>query len=335
VMEEVVSAWNAEAMGSIVLAAVSAVVTMRWFLGNAPLFRVPGFELTHPGELAIYAVIGVFGGLFSALFIRLIERLRARLDRLPQRTELVQALAAGFFVGAVGLWLPQVMGAGYDAIDFALHDRFSWNLLLLLGGAKLLVTLLCFSAGVPGGMFAPALFIGAMIGGGLGGMAHHYWPVITSPASAYVLVGMGTFFAGVFRAPMTSIFMVFEVSASYVIILPVMVANTISYFISRRLHPVPFFTMLSRLEGIDLPSAEEYRSIELRRVEDAMRPAPEGPSLSYAPRIYPDVPLDAAMRLLAEHDILRVCSRADKSRVIGVVSLEDVHRAYGIPENFG
>jgi CIC family chloride channel protein len=334
VMEEVMAAWNAEVLGSIVLSAVSAVVVERWFLGNEPLFRVPGFELTHPSELAVYAVIGVAGGLFSALFVRLIEGLRARLEKLPRRTELVQALLAGLFVGAVGLWLPQVMGAGYDAIDFALHDRFPWNLLLLLAGAKLLVTLLCFSAGVPGGMFAPALFIGGMIGGGLGGLAHHYWPFPTSPASAYVLVGMGTFFAGVFRAPMTSIFMVFEVSASYVIILPVMVANTIAYFISRRLQPVPFFTMLARQEGIDLPSAEEYRSTELLRVEDAMRPAPAGVSLDHAPRIYPDVPLDAALRLLAGHEVLRVCSRADPAGVVGIVTLEDVHRAYGIAENF-
>lgn len=334
VMEEVMGAWNAEALGSIVLAAVSAVVVMRWFLGNEPLFRVPAFELLHPSELLVYALIGVIGGLCSALFITLIERVRARLEKLPHRTELVQALAAGLFVGAAGLWLPQVMGAGYDAIDFALHDHFPWTLLLLLGGAKMLVTLCGFSSGVPGGMFAPALFTGAMIGGGLGGLAHHYWPFPTSSASAYVLVGMGTFFAGVFRAPMTSIFMVFEVSATYVIILPVMVANTIAYLISRRLHPTPFFTMLARQEGIDLPSAEEYRSVELLRVEDAMQPVPPGYPLDMAPRIYPDVPLDAALRLLADHEMLRVCSRADSSKPIGIVTLDDVHRAYGIEENY-
>jgi chloride channel protein, CIC family len=333
VMEEVMASWNAEAVGSIVLSAVSAVVVMRWFLGNEPLFRVPIFELTHPSELLIYAAVGVVGGVLSAAFTRLIQALRGRLEKLPHRTELVQALCAGFIVGAIGLWLPEVMGAGYDAIDFALHDRFPWNLLLLLGGAKMLATLFCFSAGVPGGMFAPALFIGAMLGGGVGGLAHRYWPIFTSPASAYVLVGMGTFFAGVFRAPMTSIFMVFEVSASYVIILPVMVANTISYFISRRLHPVPFFTMLARQEGIDLPSAEEYRSSEVLRVEDAMRAAPEGFDLGRAPRIYPDVSLDAAMRLLAGNEILRVCSRSDPAKTIGVVALDDIHRAYGIAEN--
>jgi CIC family chloride channel protein len=333
VMEEVIAAWNAGVVGSTVLSAVSAVVVVRWFLGNEPLFRVPAFEFQHPSELAIYAGIGVAGGLLSAAFIKVIEFLHKRLEKLPQRTELAKAFAGGIAVGVAGLWLPQVMGAGYDAIDSALHGRFRWELLLILAGVKLLVTLCCFITGVPGGMFAPALFVGAMLGGGLGGLARHYWAQPTSPVSAYVLVGMGTFFAGVFRAPMTSIFMVFETSASYVIILPVMVANTIAYFISRSLHPMPFFTMLARQEGVDLPSAEEFRSVEVMRVEDAMRPLTEAAKLNGAPHIYPDVPLDAAMRLLAQHPVLQVTSRNDRTKPIGVLELDDVHRAYGLVES--
>ena len=332
VMEEVVTSWNAGVVGSVVLAAVSAVVVVRWFLGNEPLFQVPAFELAHPSELVIYVAMGIAGGVLSAIFVKLIEALRARLERLPHGSVLPRALVAGFSVGLIGLWLPEVMGAGYDAIDFALHGRFAWDLLLLLGGAKMLATLLCFSADVPGGMFAPTLFVGAMIGGGLGGLAQHFLPFASSSSGAYVLVGMGTFFAGVFRAPMTSIFMVFEVSASYVIILPVMIANTISYFISRSLHPLPFFTMLARQEGVDLPSAEEYRSTEVLRVEDAMRPLSDAP-LDHAPAIYPDVPLDAALRLLADHPLLAVANRDHPEKPIGVLSLEDVHRAYGIGEH--
>ncbi len=333
VMEEVVASWNAGVVGSIVLSAVSAVVVVRWFLGNEPLFRVPVFEFQHPSELIVYAAIGVVGGLLSAGFIQLIESLHARLDRIPNRNLLLQALCGGLFCGFVGLWLPEVMGSGYDAIDFALHGRFPWNLLLILAAAKLLVTIICFSTGVPGGMFAPTLFVGAMLGGGLAGLAHHYSALVTSPVGAYVLVGMGTFFSGVFRAPMTSIFMVFETSASYVIILPVMIANTISYFISRSLHPVPFFTMLAREEGIDLPSAEEYRSTEVLRVEDAMRPLPEGMLLDKAPAVYPDVTLDAALRLLADNPILCVASRDNPQTPIGVLALADVRRAYGFPED--
>lgn len=385
VMEEVIAAWNAAVVGSILLAAVSAVVVERWFLGNEPLFRVPSFELTHPSELLVYALLGIAGGVLSAVFVKLVERLRHSLEKLPPWSRYVQPVIAGLIVGAVGLWLPQVMGAGYDAIDNALHDQFLWRMLLLLGVAKMVVTLLCFSSGIPGGMFAPTLFTGAMIGGGLGGLAHLYWPAPTSPASAYVLVGMGTFFAGVFRAPMTSIFMVFEMSASYVIILPVAIASTLSYFISRQLHQVPFFTMLARHEGVDLPSAEERRAVRVLHIEDAMRSAPEdvlhvsatvADALAYLnsyklshsvaadgdggwyrvtrdalmqaageggaalpasdqlmleriPRVYPDLPVDIALRRLALHPLLPVVSRANRDVLVGTISIEDVLKAYG------
>ena len=192
---------------------------------------------------------------------------------------------------------------------------------------------------------------------------------------------MGTFFAGVFRAPMTSIFMVFEVSASYVIILPVIVANTIAWFVSQQLQPVPFFTLLARREGVDLPSAEEYRTSRPLRVEDAMTPGPppavdaantirealaaleraggeavlvrkeartwacvpraaletaelpgatlgEALDLPPCPRIYPDMPADAALRLLGAYPLLPVASRTEPERLIGSVTLADVHRAY-------
>jgi CIC family chloride channel protein len=168
--------------------------------------------------------------------------------------------------------VPGVLGAGYESIDSALHNQFGWQLLLVLGLAKMAAALVCYSAGVPGGMFAPALFIGAMIGGSLGAGAQLVWPVPTSPVGAYVLVGMGTFFVGTFRAPMTSIFMIFEISASYQIILPVMVANTIAYLTSRYLQPVPFFDRLALIEGLALPSHEGQRETQAIRIEDQMRP---------------------------------------------------------------
>ncbi len=272
VIEEIVAGWSAGVLGSIVLAAVSATVVVRWFLGNHPLFQVPEFQLASFSELLVYALVGVAGGLFSVLFVKLVGRLRRRLAHLPSHTVFVKAAASGLVVGLAGIWLPQVMGAGYGNIDGALHGQYSWQMLLILSIVKMAATLICFSAGTPGGMFAPTLFIGAMLGGGIGGLAQTYWPFSTSAVSAYVLVGMGTFFAGVFRAPMTSIFMVFEVSASYVIILPVMVANTISYLISRRMQKAPFFTMIARDEGLDLPSLEERREGHTLQVENAMSP---------------------------------------------------------------
>ncbi|MBV9267085.1 MAG: chloride channel protein [Acidobacteriaceae bacterium] len=330
VMEEVLADWSATAVGSIVLAAVSAVVTMRAFLGNEPLFRVPEFELTHVSELLIYAAAGVAGGALSALFIRAIEFGKARTEALGHWRHYGLPVIGGFLTGVVGLWFPEVMGAGYDAINSALHGQFTWEVLLYLGLAKMLVTLFCFTAETPGGMFAPALFIGGMLGGALGGLAHSRWTYPAAPAEAYMLVGMGIFFAGVFRAPITSIFLVFEVSASYVIILPVMIANMISYFVSRRLHQVPFFKMLAQLEGVNLPSAEEKRTFQPLRVENAMQPVTGNVKAEPGMSVYPDEPLDAALRLLSLQTQIQVVSRVHPDQVLGTVSLDDVHRAYGI-----
>jgi chloride channel protein, CIC family len=272
VIEEVLSGWDAGVLGSIVLAAVSASVVTRSFLGDEPLFQVPSFTLTDPSELLLYGGIGLAGGLAGAVYTRGLLALRDRARHVSPWTVPLLPLAAGLAVGVTGLLLPQVLGAGYGAIDAALHDEFPWRLLLALGIAKAILTAVCFSAGVPGGLFAPTLFVGAMLGGGIGGLAAEYWPAPTSPASAYVLVGMGTFFAAVFRTPMTSIFMVFEVSATYVIILPVMVANTIAYLVSRSLQTQSLFEGLTRQDGARFPTAER-RERRTRAVERLMTAA--------------------------------------------------------------
>lgn len=333
VMEEVLADWSATTVGSIVLAAVSAVVTMRTFLGDEPLFRIPTFQLTHASELLVYAGIGVVGGLLSASFIAAIRKAKIKLEELPRWRRYALPAAGGFLTGLVGLWFPQVMGAGYDAINAALHGEFVWQVLFYLALLKLLVTVFCFTAGTPGGMFAPALFIGGMLGGACGGLAHHWWPYPAASAEAYMLVGMGTFFAGVFRAPISSIFLVFEVSASYVIILPVMIANTTSYLLSRRLYATPFFKMLAEVEGLALPSAEEKRNFRPLRVEDAMHELASPAALEPGMRLFPDEPLDAALRLLAMRPRIQVVSRMNPEQVIATLSLHDVHQAYGIRED--
>jgi CIC family chloride channel protein len=336
VIEEILAGWNAAVLGSIVLSAVSAVVVLRWFLGSQPLFLVPQFSLTRVSDLLVYAAMGVAGGLLSVLFVRAVKRLRDYAARLPSYMRYVLPMASGLAVGVTAIWLPQVLGAGYGAIDNALHDRFTWDVLLLIGAAKIVATLLCFGAKTPGGMFAPTLFIGAMIGGGIGGLAQLHSSLPAGSVSPYVLVGMGTFFAGVFRAPMASIFMVFEVSASYVIILPVMIANMIAYLVSRSLQPVPFFTLVAREEGIDLPSLEEQRESSPLVVEDAMSPPPadadEATVLDAKPHLYPDMSLDTALRVFGSHTVLPVISRTRPPRLLGVLSIRDVHRAYGMPE---
>jgi CIC family chloride channel protein len=157
-------------------------------------------------------------------------------------------------------------------MDEAMHGRFTWQFLAVLAGLKIVATLLSFVSGTPGGMFAPTLFIGAMLGAAVGGAEHVVLPHLSGSPGTYALVGMGVLFAGFLRAPMTSVFMVLEVSGNYSIILPVIVANTIAYVISRGLQPIAIFDSLTRQDGLELPSMEEQREEGILRVEDAMRP---------------------------------------------------------------
>ncbi|HMD99127.1 MAG TPA: chloride channel protein [Terriglobia bacterium] len=272
VIEEVIGKWTAGVLGAIVLAAVSSVTVIRVFLGSEPLFRIPAYRLVHPSELLVYAALGVAGGLASLLFVKLLSFARPRVRKLPSWTRYFQPAVAGLAIGVIGLWFPQVMGAGYDTIDQAMHNQYAWGILAVLAALKILSTSLSFTGGAPGGMFAPTLFIGAMLGGALGGVEHHFFPSLTASVGSYCLVGMGTLFAGFLRAPMTSVFMVLEVSGNYSIIVPVMISNTIAYLISLKYQPTALFDLLSRQDGVDLPSMEELREQTPLLIEDAMRP---------------------------------------------------------------
>jgi CIC family chloride channel protein len=272
VIEEVIGRWTAGMLGAIVLSAISGAVVERWFMGGQPLFRIPEYRLAHPGELMAYAALGVFGGFASLVFVKCLAFIRPRLQQLPAWTQYLQPAGAGLLIGLIGIRFPQVMGAGYSYMDQAMHASFTWQVLAILAALKILTTGLSFASGTPGGLFAPTLFIGAMLGGAVGELEHTLFPHLSIPVGAYALVGMGTLFAGILRAPMTSVFMILEVSGNYSIILPVIISNTVAYLISRSLQPVPIFNLLSRQDGLDLPSQEEEREVEILRVEDAMQP---------------------------------------------------------------
>src|SRR5580700_9245716 len=304
VIEEVIGRWTAGILGSVVLSAVSSVVVMRWFLGSESLFRIPTVQLERPSELIAYAILGIVGGVASVLFSTGIATLRPKFKALPLWTQYFQPAVAGLLIGIIAvLGAPQIMGAGYEAIDEAMHGRFTWQFLAVLAGLKIVATLLSFVSGTPGGMFAPTLFIGAMLGAAVGGAEHAVLPHLTGSPGTYALVGMGVLFAGFLRAPMTSVFMVLEVSGNYSIILPVIVANTIAYVISRGLQPLAIFDILTRQDGLELPSMEEQREEGILRVEDAMR-AVEGPILEGHQTV--DQALIAAAQFTADEMLVRL-----------------------------
>jgi CIC family chloride channel protein len=335
VIEEVIGTWSAGVLGAIVLAAVSSVVTMRVFLGPESLFRVPPIRIAHPAEYLAYAVLGIAGGIASLLFLKWLAYARPRMKRLPGWTLYLQPAAAGLLIGVIGIKLPQVMGAGYPVIDQALHGQFTVKLLIILAVVKILATGISFLSGTPGGMFAPTLFIGAMLGGAVGVIEHHFFPSLTGTVGTFALVGMGTLFGGFLRAPITSIFMVIEVSGNYGAALPVMVSSLLAYVISRQYQSTPLFDLLSRQDGMILPSIEERREQVAIVAEDAMRvdvaivTYPGEPIAELASRLnaQPDSPILLRKKvgewcLVSREDVQRLATDSSNNSTAGQVASE-------------
>jgi CIC family chloride channel protein len=272
-LEEIVGDLNAPVMGAVVLASATSWMVLRVLLGNHPLFKVPQYELVHPVEFAVYAVLGVAGGLVSAAFTRLLLGMRARFLRFPQKTVCFQPVVGGLLVGLVGWFVPQVLGVGYGYVGDALNGNMAFKMMLLLVVLKLLTVTTSYASGNAGGIFGPALFIGAMLGGSVGTVAHHLFPAYTATPGAYALVGMGAAFAGIVRAPMTSVLMIFEMTQDYAVIVPLMIANLVSLFIASRLQHEPIYEALAVQDGIHLPSAKTRQRSGQRQVVRIMRTA--------------------------------------------------------------
>jgi CIC family chloride channel protein len=241
-------------------------------LGSAPLFHVPQYTFTHPSTLLLFALLGLAGGVASAAFTRLLASLRNLFGRIPRRGPFdMITVAGGTFAGALALLAPRILGVGYSSVNDALNGQLVLKVLLSLFALKLLATAIAFSSGNSGGLFAPSLFIGAMLGGSIGVIGMHYFPVQVASPGTYALVGMGVAFAGIIRAPITSFFMIFEVTQDYQIMLPVMIANVISYSVAELLHNEQLFDVLARQDGIRLPRKED-RQLKSLTNDEAMKP---------------------------------------------------------------
>jgi chloride channel protein, CIC family len=272
-LEEIVGDLHAPVMGAVVLASATAWMVLRVLLGNNPLFKVPQYQLVHPAEFAVYAVLGVAGGVVSVAFTRLLLGMRARFLRLPHTTVWFQPLAGGLLVGLMGWFVPQVLGVGYGYVGDALNGRMAFQLMMLLVVLKLFAVTTSYASGNAGGIFGPSLFIGAMLGGSVGTLAHHLLPAYTATPGAYALVGMGAVFAGVVRAPMTSVLMIFEMTQDYAVIVPLMIANLVSLFVASRLQHEPIYEALAVQDGIHLPSSESRQRHGQRQVVGVMQTA--------------------------------------------------------------
>jgi CIC family chloride channel protein len=269
-LEEITGDLHAPVLGSVVLSSATAWMVLHLFLGDQPLFHVSGYKLVHPVEFAIYAVLGVFGGLASVSFVKLLLWLRLKFRLWPKWTVWFQPAVGGLTTGLIGWFYPEVMGAGYHYIDGVLNGDVVVKTLFILAVLKIIATAVCYSSGNAGGIFGPSLFIGAMVGGAFGSVVHSLFPAHTAGPGAYALVGMGVAFAGIIRSPLTSVIMIFEMTRDYTIIVPLMISNLIAFFISYRLQHEPIYEALAGQDGVHLPTAEARSQLLRLRVSDAM-----------------------------------------------------------------
>ena len=291
---------------------------LRLLLGNNPLFSVPQYRLIHPLELIVYAVLGMVGGLVSVAFTKLVLGMRKRFLQFSKRTVWFQPVAGGLLVGLMGWFVPQVLGVGYGYVGDALNGRMALKVMALLVILKLFGASTSYASGNAGGIFGPSLFIGAMLGGTVGSVAHHLLPTYTATPGAYALVGMGTAFAGIVRAPMTSVLMIFETTRDYTVIVPLMISNLVSFFISSRLQREPIYTALAFQDGIHLPTAETRQRHRLHQVAQTMRTTME---------VLPShIGIFEALDCVSS-STLHAWPVTDRRGVIGIVSLATLERA--------
>ena len=253
----------------IVISSVMATVISHNFESNLATFIVPPYQLVNPAELIFYFVLGLLSGLVSYLFIRILYAFEHFFENNLKFPEYLQPALGGLIIGLIALYFPQIMGVGYDSINNALYGETIWYLALILIFVKIVATSFTLASGGSGGIFAPSLFIGAMLGCFFGTFVHQYFPTITAAPGAYALVAMGGLVAGTTRAPITAIIIVFELTNDYDIILPLMITCIISTILSSKLSRESIYTLKLLLRKINIKEGTEInvmRSIFVRDV---------------------------------------------------------------------
>jgi len=337
-LEVILGSFAARSFGLVVISSVTATALVQAMIGNEPAFLLQHvFVLRDYRELFIYVALGLFAGVLSLAYVRLLYWLEGLFERWPWHYS-IKALIGGLSVGVIGfigmrfLGGRYLFGVGYDGIDAALRlarpeGGLDWGLgagltlgaLLLLVLLKMLATSMTLAAGGSGGVFAPALFIGAMAGGAFGLVANALFPGVTAMPGAYALVGMGALFAGAAHAPITSILILFEMTNDYMIIMPLMISVVISYLFASRLYADNIYTIKLRRRGGLTPPKAQSSVLDLFLVADAMT--------TDCRRATPDASV-AELALRFQQDHIRSVAVCHPERgLIGIVASYDVENA--------
>lgn len=267
------SAFELSSFTSIVISSVMATVVSRALLGNHAEITAAVYQMQSYWELILYLLLGLLVGALAALFIDSHFRIKDRFAALRVHKLLKPALG-GLLVGVLGLFFPQVFGNGYEFIEQVLTGgqglQPSWYLLGALIVAKAVATSITLGSGLPGGLFAPCLYLGAVSGGFFGGLAALLLPQMSIAPGAYALVGMGAFLAAATHSPMTAIFLLFEITDSYEVIVPIMLTCVIGTAVARRFKKDSLETFELVRAGIDLESGKERNIMKSIRVGEVM-----------------------------------------------------------------
>lgn len=259
-------------LGTVVLASVASAVFIQAVSGPQPAFRVPEYTFVSPWELPFYIVLGVLAGIIAAVYIRALYQAQDIFHAWAAPRWLKPA-AAGLIVGVVGIFLPQIFGAGYSTIEGILNGAsYSVGLLCALLVAKLILTPVSIAGGFLGGVFAPSLFLGATLGSAFGQVVARLIPAVPTEPAAFALVGMAAVLAGAVHAPITAILLLFEMTNDYRIILPLMAAVIISLVIAQRLQPESVYSLALARKGIRLDRGRDIEVLEALTVVEVMAP---------------------------------------------------------------
>jgi CIC family chloride channel protein len=317
-LEVILGEFSVRYFSTVVISSVTASVVGRIAFGDVPAFVVPQYSLVSPWELPLYVLLGILAGLVALLFVRTLYWFEDISDawRFP---EYVKPAVGGLLVGVLGFYLPQVFGVGYEAMEDALLGKMLLGTMGLLILAKVLATSLTIGSGGSGGVFAPSLFIGAMLGGAFGTLAHQTLPGITAAPGAYALVGMAAVFAGAAHAPITAVIILFEMTNDYRIILPLMLATVVSVLLSQKLNRESIYTLKLARRGIRLEYGRDVDVMQGVLVGEAMT--------TDVDTVYADLSLVDLDRVFHETHHHGFPVLDGNGELFGVVTVQDLERA--------
>ena len=317
-LEVIAGEFSLRSFSPVVVASVLATMVGTHYLGDEPAFRVPEYALVHPWELILYLVLGVACALVATGFIRTLHFSETFFEQRVRVPEYIKPVLGGLGIGVGGLLLPQILGVGYGTIDVALWGQIPLMIMVALIVAKILATSLTLGSGGSGGVFAPSLFIGAMLGGAFGTVAHGLWPGWTGPPGAYALVGMAALFAATGRAPITAIIILFEMTRDYHIMLPLMFAVAVATSLAGWLSRESIYSIKLKSRGIDLHPKGQNERLAGITVGEAMKPVERLTTVS------PEMSIEALAGLFRETFHHGYAVVDDRSRLVGVVTLNDL-----------